>query len=158
MGYIKIWVHLVWTTKNRKPLLNDSIRGIIFDHIRKNAMEKGIYLDFINGYREHVHCLVSLGPGQDVDKILMLLKGESSRWINQNSLVSGHFGWQDEYFAVSISESSVNRVRNYIRKQEDHHKRRSFEEEYQQFLKRYDFDRFVSGYSPGSAGFFPPPA
>ncbi len=83
MGYIKIWVHLVWTTKNREPILTSEIRKQIFNHIRENAVNKGIYIDFLNGYLEHVHCLVSLGSGQNIDKILMLLKGKSSFWINK---------------------------------------------------------------------------
>ena len=97
MGYIKIWVHLVWTTKNREPFLTKEIRKQILDHLLKNAIDKGIYIDFINGYLEHVHCLVSLGSGQNIDKIVMLLKGESSYWINKNKLIRQKFEWQDEY-------------------------------------------------------------
>ena len=98
MGYLKIWVHLVWTTKNRKPMLNQEVRRDIFNHIRENAGKKGIYIDFINGHLEHVHCLISLGSGQNIDKILMLLKGESSYWINRNNFFLKKFEWQDEYF------------------------------------------------------------
>jgi len=87
MGYIKIWVHLVWTTKNREPILISDIRKQVFDHIRENAIDKGIYIDFMNGYFEHVHCLISLGSGQNIDKILMLLKGESSCWINKAKIL-----------------------------------------------------------------------
>jgi len=76
-------VHIVWTTKNREHLLNSDIRKQVFDHIRENAITKGIYLNFINGWFEHVHCLISLGSGQNIDKILMLLKGESTYWINR---------------------------------------------------------------------------
>jgi putative transposase len=97
MGYIKIWVHLVWTTKNREPILTKDIRKQILDHLLKNAIDKGIYIDFINGYFEHVHCLVSLGSGQNIDKIVMLLKGESSYWINKNKLIRQKFELQDEY-------------------------------------------------------------
>jgi putative transposase len=145
MGYLKIWVHLVWTTKNREPLLSADIRKQLFDHIRKNAAEKGIYIDFINGYIEHVHCLISLGSGQNIDKILMLLKGESSNWINKNKIFRRKFAWQDEYFAVSVSESAVNRVREYIKNQEEHHRKKSFQEEYNDFMRKYGFDKFVSG-------------
>jgi putative transposase len=56
MGYIKIWVHLVWTTKNRETFLTKDIRKQILDHLLKDAIDKGIYIDFINGYLEHVHC------------------------------------------------------------------------------------------------------
>jgi REP element-mobilizing transposase RayT len=140
MGYVKIWVHLVWTTKNREPLLIREIRQDIFCHIRENAKKKGIYIDFINGHSEHVHCLISMSSGQSIDKILMLLKGESSHWINKNKLLRKKFEWQDEYFAVSISESSLNQVRNYIKNQENHHKKKSFNDEYQEFMNKYKFD------------------
>ena len=87
MGYVKIWIHLVWTTKNREPILTTELRKEIFDHIMENAEKKGVYIDFINGHLEHVHCLTSLGTGQNIDKILMLLKGESSYWINKNKIL-----------------------------------------------------------------------
>ena len=111
----------------------------------KNAIDKGIYIDFINGYLEHVHCLVSLGSGQNIDKIVMLLKGESSYWINKNKLIRQKFEWQNEYFAVSVSESAVNRVRDYIKNQEEHHRRKSFQREYDEFIHKYGFDKFLSG-------------
>ena len=145
MGYLKIWVHLVWTTKNREPLLTPEIKKQLLEHIVKNAVDKDIYIDFINGHLEHVHCLISLGSGQNIDKIVMLLKGESSYWINKNKLIRQKFEWQKEYFAVSVSESSVNRVRDYIKNQEEHHRKRSFQEEYDEFMWKYNFDRFLSG-------------
>jgi putative transposase len=145
MGFVKIWVHLVWTTKNREPILTQNIRRDIFDHIKENAKNKGIYLDFIYGYLEHVHCLISLGSGQNIDKILMLLKGESSYWINKNKLFREKFEWQDEYFAVSVSESAVNRVREYIKNQEGHHRKKSFQQEYNEFMRKYGFEKVISG-------------
>jgi putative transposase len=145
MGYIKIWVHLVWTTKNREPILTSGIRQKLFSHIRENAAEKGIYVDFINGYLDHVHCLISLGPGQNIDKILMLIKGESSFWVNKNRICNKKFEWQSDYFAVSVSESGIIRVREYIKNQERHHRKRSFQEEFNEFMLKYRFDRVVSG-------------
>jgi putative transposase len=145
MGYLKIWIHLVWTTKNREPILTQDIRQDVLNHIRQNAEKKGIYIDFINGYLEHVHCLIALGSGQTIDNVLMLLKGESSYWINKTKLVKKKFEWQDEYFAVSISQSSLNRVRDYIKNQEEHHRKKSFNEEYEEFIRKYKFDAFVSG-------------
>jgi len=145
MGYIKIWVHLVWTTKDREPSLTNDIRKLVFDHIRENAPRKGIYLNYINGYTDHVHSLISLGPGQNIDKIMMLLKGESSFWMNKEKIIRKKFEWQDEYFAVSVSESAVNKLRDYIKNQEHHHRKKSFQEEYNELMRRYGFDRFVSG-------------
>ncbi len=140
MGYIKIWVHIVWTTKKRKPLLTKEIRQPVFEHIKNNGKTKSIYIDQINGYLEHVHCLVSLRSGQTIEKILMLLKGESSYWINKNKLSPTKFEWQDEYFAVSVSESNLHRVRNYIKNQEAHHCKKSFEFEYNEFMSKFNFD------------------
>ena len=145
MGYIKIWIHLVWTTKNREPLLSKEIRHLLFEHIRENAHSKDIFIDFINGYLEHIHCLISLKSGQTIDKIMMLLKGESSHWINKNKLIKTNFEWQDEYFAVSVSESAVKKVRDYIKNQEEHHRKKSFQEEYNEFIRVYGFDKFISG-------------
>jgi len=69
----------------------------------------------------------------------MLLKGESSYWINKQKLTPNKFEWQDEYFAVSVSESAVNYVRNYIKNQENHHKKKPFADEYQKFIDKYKF-------------------
>ncbi len=78
MPFVKVWIHFVWSTKNREPYLRDEIRQTVFQHIRENAQKKGIYLDLINGYTDHVHCLISLGTDQTIEKIMQLIKGESS--------------------------------------------------------------------------------
>ncbi len=78
MPFVKIWIHFVWSTKNREPLLTDEIRQKVFEHIRENARAKNIHLDFINGYIDHVHCLISLGTDQTIMKLMQLIKGESS--------------------------------------------------------------------------------
>lgn len=142
MPFVKIWIHFVWSTKNREPLLTDDIRQRVFQHIRENAKEKDIFLDFVGGYVDHVHCLISLGTNQTIEKIMQLIKGESSFWINKNRLCHGRFEWQDEYFAVSVSETLVESVRKYIANQEEHHRVKSFNEEFEGFMKRAGFQRF----------------
>ncbi len=142
MSYIKVWLHFVWSTKNRKPLLTDEIRQKVFRHIRENAKEKEIFIDYINGYTDHVYCLVSLSPDHTLKQIMQLIKGESSFWINKNNLCKEKFGWQDDYFVVSVSESLVDNVREYIKNQENHHKKQSFDEEFESFLKRAGFQNF----------------
>jgi len=118
------------------------MRQTIFNHIRENAKEKGIYIDFINGYTDHVHCLVSLGIDQSMSKIMQLIKGESSFWINKNGICEDKFEWQDEYFAVSVSESIVDRVREYIKKQEEHHQKKTYAQEYDELIEKYGFEKF----------------
>ena len=139
MPFIKIWIHLVWATKKREPLLTKDIRQLVFKHIRENAVIKNIHVDFVNGHVDHVHCLISLHPEQTISKVMQLIKGESSCWINKNNLCKEHFEWQDEYFAVSVSESGVNKVREYIKNQEEHHSKKTFQEEYDEFMKKYGF-------------------
>ncbi len=140
MPFIKIYIHLVFSTKNRVPHLNTfDLRIKVWKHIKENASEKKIFLDMVNGYSDHCHCLISLGSHQTVEKVVQLLKGESSYWINKNQLTPEKFSWQDEYFAVSVSESKVDAVRNYIKNQEKHHQKKGFAEEYQEFLEKNNF-------------------
>ena len=140
MGYVKIWIHIVWTTKNRKTILDKERLVQIINHIKTNAKEKRIHVDSINGYLDHLHVLISLRSTQTIDKVMMQLKGESSHWINKNKLYSQRFQWQTEYFAVSMCESSLPHIRKYIRNQATHHKRKTFEDEYRDFMKKYGFD------------------
>lgn len=140
MPFIKIYIHLVFSTANRIPLLNSAeLRVKVWKHIKENASSKGIYLEMINGFSDHCHCLISLGSDQNIEKIVQLIKGESSFWINKNQLTKGKFSWQDEYFVVSVSESEIDLVRNHIKNQEKHHQHKTFAEEYQEFIEKYDF-------------------
>lgn len=97
MSFIKIWIHAVWATKNREPLLAKEIRPKMFEHIHSIGLEKDILIDTVNGHLEHVHCLFRLKNDQTVKKTLQLMKGESSFWINQNHLLNNKFEWQSDY-------------------------------------------------------------
>lgn len=143
MPFIKVYIHFVWSTKNRQPFLaTKELRIKMWNHIRENAKEKGIFIDFISGYNDHCHCLVSLGVDQTIQKTMQLIKGESSFWFNNQKLILEKFQWQDEYFAVSVSESMIDRVRNYIKNQEEHHGKKTFQEEYDEFFEKYGFQKF----------------
>lgn len=143
MSFARVFIHFVWSTKSRKKLLDTTeLRNEVWRHIRENARKKGIFLDEVGGYSDHCHCLVSLGIDQTIQKTVQLLKGESSFWINRNMVLRGKFEWQDEYFAVSVSESMLDRVRDYIRNQEEHHRKKSFQEEYDEFILKYGFEKF----------------
>ncbi|MAT56838.1 MAG: transposase [Ignavibacteriae bacterium] len=137
MSWIRIWVHLVFSTKNREPFLLKSVKASIIDHIKENAKSKNIWIDEINGWNDHIHILISLGKDQSISKIAQLIKGESSNWINKNKLTKTHFAWQDDYWAVSLSESHLADLRNYILNQEIHHKKITFNEEVENFMKKY---------------------
>ncbi len=141
MPYVRIWLHFNWSTKNRVRIIRKDLKDQLLRHIIDNARSKEIYIDSLNCVEDHIHVLVSLGTDQTVSKIAQLIKGESSHWVNLNGLLKERFEWQDDYFCVSVSDSAVARVREYIRDQENHHKRKTYEEEYQEFMKEYGFSR-----------------
>lgn len=143
MSWVRIWVHLVFSTKNREPYLHQSIRKNVFQHIKQNAKEKNIWLDSVNGYADHAHCLLSLNKDQSISKVAQLIKGESSFWINQNNLIEGKFIWQDDYWAVSLSESHLESTRQYIFNQEEHHRKTTFKEEVDAFMKKYGWEHLT---------------
>ena len=142
MPWIKVWLHFVWCTKDRFPYLLDGIRTRVFEHIRENARRKKIHIDFLNGYIEHVHCLISLGSDQTLERLMQLIKGESSFWISKNQLTKKRFEWQAEYFVASVSESNVESVLRYIARQEQHHSKVSFDREFDDMLRRAGFQRY----------------
>ena len=137
MPYVRIWIHLIWATKNRTKLINKDLKPILINHILENAKKKKIYIDQINCTVDHFHLLISQGPSQSISEIAFLIKGESSRWINKNKLINTKFEWQEEYIAVSVSESQLEKVRAYIKNQKEHHRIKTFKEEYDLFIEKY---------------------
>jgi putative transposase len=137
MSHTRIWIHAVWATKRHQHFFTKALREKIFFHIKENAKTKGIEINFINGFTDHVHCLIRLTGDQSTSKVIQMIKGESSRWINLNKIINKKFEWADQYFAGSVSESGIGRVRDYIRNQEQHHTKRTFHEEYAEFLQKY---------------------
>lgn len=101
--------------------------------------EQGIHVDHVGGYTDHVHALVSLEPMQSVAGIAQFMKMESSRWLKEQQFVPDYFAWQTDYFAVSVSESVLGRVRAYIRNQEVHHQQQTFGDEHDRLLSRWGF-------------------
>ncbi len=138
MSWIRIWVHLVFSTKNREPyLFTTDLRQKVFRHIKENALEKEIRLDCVNGFSDHAHCLISLKREQCISKVAQLIKGESSFWINKNLNLKQKFIWQDDFWATSVGESHLQSLREYIHSQEEHHRKKSFSEEVDEFMKKY---------------------
>lgn len=144
MSWIRIWIHLVFSTKNRVAFfVAKDKRAKVIDHIKQNAKQKEIWIEEIGGHIDHIHCLISLGRDQIISKVSQLIKGESSKWINDEKLTNTKFSWQDDYWAVSVSESHLKDVKDYIRNQEEHHKTKGFVEEVDEFMKKYGW-KFVS--------------
>lgn len=140
MSYVKIILHCVWSTKNRQPILSDrNQRENLFAHICANAKEKGIWVSLVGGYVDHLHLILYLGKDQNASNALKLIKGEAAYWFNKQ--YAKRLEWQDDYFAVSIGDSQLNAVSNYILNQEEHHRHKSFQEEYEEFMRVYKFKK-----------------
>jgi len=129
-SYVKLYVHLIWTTHNRKRILKTNLRIALFKHYIERSKELNIVFKKMNIQPEHVHILLSLPSDKTIAKIAKDLKGESSNWINENKFISGKFRWQRGYGAFSVSASQIEIVKQYIKNQDEHHKRKSFQEEY----------------------------
>ncbi len=112
----------------------------IINHIIANARSKDIFIDTIDGHYDHLHCLLGLNTDMSIGKVMQLIKGESSFWINKHKLTRTKFEWADEYFAVGVSESIVDKIRAYIKNQNNHHKKKTFKEECEEFFRVYKFN------------------
>jgi putative transposase len=139
MSFVKVMIHAVWGTKNRYPFLTKEVKEKVISHIIENAKTKQIFIDRLNGHTEHLHCLFGLNADTSIAKTLQLLKGESAFWINKQQLTASKFEWADEYFAVSVSESIIDKIRTYIDGQEEHHQKVTFTKEYEEFISKYNF-------------------
>ncbi len=136
-SYSRVWIHLVWATLERRPLLNRTAGAKLSAHLSAYAHEKAIYMKINYVNPEHVHALVDLPTSFTIEELMKLLKGESSHWINEHKLVPARFGWGRGYGAFSVSHSGVSEVARYIAEQEEHHRKRSFSEELRLLIERY---------------------
>ncbi len=140
MSFVRILVHVVWSTKYREPVLSNEKRQLLFDHIYQNAKSKNIRLLSIGGFVDHVHCLISLNKDDSIARTIQLLKGESSNWANKRNIFPSRLMWAEDYFAVSVSVGAVNSIKNYIANQEAHHSNMSFDDEFESFKIRLALD------------------
>lgn len=141
MPYTKVMIHFIWATKYRMPIISKELKPFLLSHIKENSKTKEIFIDTLNCVDNHIHMLISLGTEQTISKIAMLIKGESSYWVNKQNIIKQKFEWQDEYIALSVSASAIDNVRKYILNQEEHHKKKLFTEEYDEFLKINGFSK-----------------
>ena len=136
-SFTKVWIHFIWGTKNREKSLPDKeFRKIISKHLSVNSESKGIYMKVNYVTSDHVHALIDFPTNMTIEDVARLLKGELSSWINNN--VDSKFNWATGYAAFSVSESKLDKVIKYILNQEEHHKNKSFTEEYDEFLSAYN--------------------
>jgi len=138
-SFSRLWIHAIWSTKDRLPMLKKPIRAAIIEHIRQQFEELGCDVRIVNGTPDHLHALFLLSNDRSLAEVMKAVKGESSHWVNHQDLIEGKFSWQIGYGGFSVSESMINKVQDYILKQEEHHKKMTFYEEYRRLLEKYGF-------------------
>ena len=133
-----ILLHVVFSTKQRRKLLDSSWREDLFAYMGGITHEHQATLLKAGGVEDHVHLLIKLHPSFPISETVKLIKGNSSRWINRNQKTSGKFEWQKGYGAFSVSESMAGTVKQYIANQEKHHQKQTFCGEYLALLKKHN--------------------
>lgn len=138
--YNQLFIHLVYGVKHREGVIFPSFRQQLYEYTIAIIEKRGHRVYAIGGMQDHVHILVSMSPTQSVSDLVMEVKRGTSLWINQNRFVVGRFEWQEGYGAFSYGKSQVDKVVNYIRNQEEHHRKKTFREEYIEFLKLFEVE------------------
>ena len=144
--YVSSLVHYVFSTKDRRKCIGEELRPKLWAYLGGIARENQMKALAVGGTDDHVHVLLSLPATIAIAKAVQLLKGGSSKWINKHP--GPEFHWQDGYGAFTVSVSSLDRTLEYVRKQPEHHQKRSFEEEFLALLRKHriDYDpRYIWG-------------
>ena len=138
--FTQLYTHLVFAVKYRDRLLKREIRPEIFSYISgviTNRKHKSI---IINGVSDHIHILIGLNPNDKISDLVASIKRSSSLYINDKGFFNGKFHWQDGYGAFSYGKSQIDDIYKYIANQEDHHKRRTFRQEYLKLLEKFEIE------------------
>ena len=133
----RLHIHLVFSTKNRERFLTDAVRDSLHAYMATALQNLGCAPVLINSEEDHVHILFELARTVSVSQAVEDVKKSSSRWIKTQGQEFAGFAWQAGYGAFAVSESNVETVRHYIAGQREHHRVKSFQEEYRQFLERH---------------------
>lgn len=136
--YTQIHIQSVFSVQSRFCVIHPEWENNLYRYISGIIQNKGHKLLAINGMPDHLHILFGLRPNQSLSSLIQEVKSNSSKWINENGFVSGKFSWQEGFGTFSYSKSQIGRVAAYIQNQKDHHKTRSFIDEYLEFLKEFD--------------------
>jgi len=136
----KVWLHTIFSTKDRVPHINKKSEQKIYDFIRKELNKMGCSVKAINGMPEHLHILYLLNPQKSYADVIKQIKGSSSHWINEQNIIQEKFAWQTGYATYSVSESVSDKVYQYILNQKKHHETKIFMQEYEEFMKLYKIE------------------
>jgi REP element-mobilizing transposase RayT len=141
-SFTNVWIHIIFSTKDRLPLIQNSFEKQLFDRLRNKLISDfESHASAVNGIDNHIHILFKQSPNFSIKDIVKNLKGESSHWINENDFIKSKFVWQPGYAAFSISIDKVDTIKKYIDNQKEHHKKLSYADEVKKFLEIYGFNK-----------------
>jgi REP element-mobilizing transposase RayT len=147
-SYLSLYVHLVFSTKERQALITSNLQNRLWAYMGGIARENHMKALSVGGTQDHAHILLSLPATLPVAKAVQLIKGGSSKWVHETFADLRKFAWQAGYGAFSVNVSLLEETIRYIERQAEHHQRKTFQEEYIEFLKRHGIDydeRYVWG-------------
>ena len=138
--YSQINIHCVFAVKGRDNFITKIFRDDLHKYMSGILRNDNAYPLAVGGWKDHVHVFFELNPDSKISDLMRMLKATSSKWINDSKLIKGKFQWQEGYGAFSYSRSQRNDVINYIMNQEEHHKKKTFKEEYLDLLKKFEIE------------------
>ena len=139
-SYICCYIHYIFSTKNRESIISPELQDRLHPYLGGMARENGMKAVTVGGTEDHIHILLSLPATITIAKAIQLIKGGSSKWISQTFPLLTGFEWQEGYGAFATSVSVIDKTVEYINNQKEHHRNRTFEEEYLAFLDKYGVD------------------
>jgi REP element-mobilizing transposase RayT len=138
--YTQIHVQFVFAVQFRNALIHPSWRDELYKYITAIIQNAGHKLLIINGMPDHLHILIGMRPTQSIMDLMKHVKGDSSVWINEKGFINRRFSWQEGYGAFSYSKGHIPNVIQYIKNQEEHHRKTTFIEEYRALLREFDIE------------------
>ena len=138
--FSKIYIQIVFAVKGRENQIRKEWKDELYKYISGIITNKGQKSIIVNGMPDHIHLFVGLQPAMSVSDLARDIKNNSSKFINERKWVNGKFSWQEGYAAFSYAHSQIESVYNYILNQEEHHRKKSFREEYIDFLKKFNVE------------------
>lgn len=138
--FSQLFIQVIFAVKGRESLILSSWEKQLYKYITGIVTNKDQKLIAINGMPDHLHILIGMKPSCQLSSLVREIKKSSNKWINDNGFVKGKFNWQTGYGAFSYSHSTLPHVINYIKNQKEHHRKKSFKEEYITFLQKFEID------------------
>lgn len=138
--YTQIHIQCVFAVKYRDAVISNSWKERLHQYIIAIVNNNGHKLLAINSMPDYLHLFFGMRPNQSLSDLMRLVKGDSSEWVNKQKFVAGNFRWQEGYGAFSYSKSQTDDVVKYILNQEEHHHKKTFLEEYNEFLKKFEVE------------------